>query len=170
MFSLFSEPELIPNEVVLHRKGSNFIVKLDEVDLPRFCADQLMWTIGMAGKEAIGGHLYITNYRLLFIAHKFNRLTGQFSIPLFRINDAYKKTKFPMFKLLVETDMANFEFVIWNANKAVEIIRSNQTNAPENLEEILKENLRQNTPLCFINALFMPKETLKARWNDFMSN
>ena len=166
---MFTAPVLIEGEEVLYRKGANLVVRLDEAGLDPFCADQLMWAIGMSGKEAMGGHLYITNYRLIFAAHRINRLTGTFSIPLRAVRKAYRKVRFPVFKLIIETDTGGFEFVNWSAKKAIEVIEANRSNDTPDLDQVLDAGLSRNEALCGFNALFLSKDRLKQRWNDHMS-
>lgn len=165
----FAKPKLIEKEKIIYKKGSNFIASVDEADLVRFCADQLMWIVGMQGKEAIGGHLYITNFRLIFVAHSVNRLKGQFSIPLSAVNSARRQVKFPVFKLVVETSSGRYDFVNWNVRDALSAIASYEDEAPPELETDMLETLTKNQPLCFVNALFVPKDAVKHFWNKRMS-
>ncbi len=166
---LFAKPKLIDHEKIIYRKGANFIASVDEADLVRFCADQLMWLVGMQGKEAIGGHLYITNFRLIFVAHAVNRLKGQFSVPLVAIQNARRQVRFPVFKLIVETNHGRFDFVNWNVKDALIAIDSHKNDAPSELETEMLDGLSKNLPLCFVNALFIPQDTFKHFWNKRMS-
>lgn len=167
---IFSKPALVPNEQVLYRKGANFVASLNESELDRFFADELMWLVGMQGKEAIGGHLYITNYRIIFVAHAFNRLKGQFSIPLNCITGTERKVKFPIYKLVVLTDHGKYEFVCWHSRSAMKIIEENKENFSSEIESQMIDSLEKNMPLCFVNSMFIPKDVLKARWNKMMSD
>ncbi len=165
----FARPKLIKEEKIIYKKGANFIASVDEADLVRFCADQLMWLVGMQGKEAIGGHLYITNFRLIFVAHAVNRLKGQFSIPLSAVQSARRQVKFPVYKLIVETSRGRYDFVNWNVGGALRAIELCQDEIPSELEREMLENLTKNQPLCFVNALFAPQDTVKHFWNKRMS-
>lgn len=165
----FTQPKLINEEKIIYKKGANFIASVDEADLVRFCADQLMWLVGMQGKEAIGGHLYITNYRLIFVAHAVNRLRGQFSIPLNVVKNAHRQVKFPVCKLIIEASRGRYDFVNWNVRDALNAIASFQGEVPSELEAEMLETLTKNQPLCFVNALFVPQDTVKHFWNKRMS-
>jgi len=63
----------------------------------------------MKGKEAIGGKAHLTNYRIIFKSHFFNRVRGQHSIFLpnvVAVSDTFNT-------LIVETTVQRFEFVMW---------------------------------------------------------
>lgn len=107
------DADLLPGERVLLSKPANAVIRLDEYGLSRFPADQLMWVAGFAGKEAIGGKLHLTNYRLLFKSHRVNRLTGLFSIFLPTITGLHDRSRWIVRKLEVTTRLQSFEFVVW---------------------------------------------------------
>ena len=74
-----TDADLLDSEKLIQTKNANAVIKVDEHGLSRFAFDQLMWMVGMKGKEAIGGKIHLTNYRLIFKSHRINRLTGKFS-------------------------------------------------------------------------------------------
>jgi len=86
--------KLLPGEVVKETFGANFVIRLDDYELEVFAASGLLWTVGMKGKESIGGRLHLTNYRLYFQSHRFNRLRGAVSIFLPQIDAVQPKTKY----------------------------------------------------------------------------
>ncbi|MFV0476095.1 MAG: hypothetical protein ACK5MQ_18115 [Pikeienuella sp.] len=155
-----TEPGMISGERALYRKGANFIASVTEADLDRFFADQLMWLAGMQGAEAIGGHLYVTNFRLVFVAHAINRLRGRFSIPLPKIDQARREARFPIYKLIVETGRGRYEFVNWSVRSALRAIEENKGNRSADLEAEMRGALNHNEPLCLLNALFLPRRAL----------
>lgn len=61
--------DLLPGEKLALTKSANAVVSLSEHGLSRFAAGQLMWCVGMEGKEAIGGKLHLTDMRLVFKSH-----------------------------------------------------------------------------------------------------
>lgn len=85
---------LFEGEHVLETKPANFVLSLTEHGLPRFRFDGAMGAVGMAGKEAIGGKIYLTNYRLFFKSHSINRFNGAFSIFLPTIEEIRDTSRF----------------------------------------------------------------------------
>lgn len=74
-------------------------------------------------KEALGGMLYLTNYRVIFKSHKFNRVTGTFSILLPDVQEVTNTSRFLMRKLeILIKGLDKFEFVIWGVPKTMEMI------------------------------------------------
>jgi hypothetical protein len=72
--------DLLPGERIEVTKRANSVVHYTEHGLERIRYLHIgLEAIGWGGKEAIG-KLHLTNLRLLFASHKFNRLTGTFSI------------------------------------------------------------------------------------------
>ncbi len=108
----FDKTLLLPGEEILVTKRANFVISITDFGLSRFVADGLMWTVGMEGKEAIGGKLYLTNYRLVFISHFLNRVRGSVSIFLPAITTMYDNSRRLVKNIIVETEVANFNFVV----------------------------------------------------------
>ncbi|MEL6988661.1 MAG: hypothetical protein AAGK97_12630, partial [Bacteroidota bacterium] len=80
--------------------------------LKKFPYDQLLWTVGMKNKEAIGSRIYLTNYRIIFKSHQFNRLKGRLSIFLPTINELRDSSFFITKKLSVGTTSSTIEFIL----------------------------------------------------------
>jgi hypothetical protein len=110
-----SNLRLFPGERLLGRWKANAVVSPDEHGLSEFAAGDLLWAVGMAGKEAIGGHLHLTSLRVAFVAHRFNRLRGTMSIPLPLITQttAWRRMIVSVGIALV-TPHARYEFVTWS--------------------------------------------------------
>lgn len=113
---------LLPDETEILSKGANFVLNLNENGLPRFRFDGMMGAVGMAGKESIGGHLHLTNFRLVFASHSINRFNGTFSIFLPTIENMEDKSSFVVKKLVVTSPSYAYEFVVWGIPKLVEAI------------------------------------------------
>ena len=113
---------LLADETEIMSKGANFVLNLQENGLPRFRFDGMMGAVGMAGKESIGGHLYLTNFRLVFASHKINRFTGTFSIFLPSIEKMEDKSSFIVKKLEVVTPSYAYEFIVWGIPALVEAV------------------------------------------------
>ncbi len=118
------DSDLLPGERVVLSKPANAVIRLDEHGLSRFPADQLMRVMGFAGKEAIGGKLHLTNYRLLFTSHRVNRLTGGFSIYLPTITGLHDRSRWIAKKLEVVTRLQTFEFVVWGVPAFISTIQA----------------------------------------------
>lgn len=104
---------LLPGETVRLRKNANAVVAIDEYGLSRFAFDHLMGTVGMRGKEAIGGRLHLTNYRLIFKSHSFNRLRGTFGVFLPTIHEVRNASVGVKRQVEVVTKSQRFTFVVW---------------------------------------------------------
>ena len=119
-----SDGELMVNEQLLLSKAANAVIRLSEYGLSEFAASDLMWTVGMKGKEAIGGKLHVTNYRVIFKSHSFNRARGQFSIFLPTIRDIRDSSFFVSRKVTIGTKLAAFEFVVWGVRAVIEQVEA----------------------------------------------
>jgi hypothetical protein len=86
--------DLLPVEKLVLSKFANAIIKIEEHGLSQFFVDDLLGLVGMQGKEAIGGKLHLTNYRLVFKAHFLNRVSGKFSIALPTIQSIKDTSRF----------------------------------------------------------------------------
>jgi hypothetical protein len=119
--------ELLPDETVLLSKKANAIIKPDEHGLSRFAFDNLMGTVGMAGKEAIGGNLHLTNYRVLFRAHAVNRLRGAFSIFLPTIRELRNASSGISRKVEIVTATQRYTYVVWGVAAVITAIDGART-------------------------------------------
>src|SRR5215208_3245432 len=108
-----SAVDLLPGEQVLESKASNAVVTLSDYGLSRFAFDKYMWVAGMKDKEAIGGTLALTSYRLVFQAHALNRLRGRYSIFLPAIMTLRDASFLWTRKIAVATPLTEFHFVLW---------------------------------------------------------
>ncbi len=129
--------DLFEGEKVILSKNSNLIVTPKEFGLKKFAYDDLLWTVGMKNKEALGGKIHLTNYRLVFISHSLNRLTGKTSIFLPTIKDV-KDSSFQLTKkITVETYTSKVDFVIWGIDKVIKSIQEQQSDLnPSDIEKI----------------------------------
>ncbi|WP_051767241.1 hypothetical protein [Streptomyces sp. NRRL S-37] len=125
------EADLLPGEILLLTKNANAVVDVQEAGLSRFAFDGLMWTVGMGGQEAIGGRLHLTNYRLVFKSHRFNRLRGKFSIFLPTIRSVRNASFGPTRQVEVMTGIQSFAFVLWGVPRFMTAIEeARRTFAP----------------------------------------
>ncbi|MET8453437.1 hypothetical protein [Streptomyces sp. NPDC005209] len=112
--------ELLPGEGIILRKNANAVINVRAAGLSRFAFDDLMWLVGMRGKEAIGGRLYLTNYRLVFKSHRFNRMRGKFSIFLPCIEEVRDSSVAVTRQVAVSTGTQDFTFVVWGIPQFVD--------------------------------------------------
>lgn len=139
--------ELLEGETVLLQKAANAIITPSEHGLSRFVADGYMHLVGMKEKEAIGGHLQLTTYRLLFKAHAINRLRGQFSIYLPTITALKDTSRFLSKKMQIHTQTHAYEFVIWGIPALMDAIRNAQSQMTPAHLEMLKYRLTHSGDL-----------------------
>lgn len=91
----------------------------------------------MKGKEAIGGKLYLTNYRILFKAHRLNRLSGKFSIALPTIQSLKDTSRLLAKRMEVGTGTQMFEFVVWGIPELIKAVQGARDGlAPAQVEEL----------------------------------
>jgi hypothetical protein len=107
--------DLLPGEAVVLRKNANAVIALADYGLAPFSGGigKAMDLIGMAGAEAIGGRLYLTNYRLLFMAHGFNRVRGASSLYLPHIQEIHNSSAGLIRRMTVTTTTQQAVFIVW---------------------------------------------------------
>ncbi|MGW1536441.1 hypothetical protein [Streptomyces aureus] len=105
--------DLLPGEGIILRKNANAVIDVRAAGLSRFAFDDLMWLVGMRNAEAIGGRLYLTNYRLVFKAHRFNRVRGTFSVFLPCVEEVRDSSFAATRQITVHTGTQDFTFVVW---------------------------------------------------------
>ncbi|MFI9811752.1 hypothetical protein [Saccharothrix variisporea] len=115
---------LVPSEHVLFIGKSNAVIVPGEHGLSRFAADELMPLVGLAGQEAIGGKLHVTNLRLVFCAHPFNRLRGSLSTPLPAVTAIRPWRSGLTIGVEVESGVATQRYVIWSRKKLIETVEN----------------------------------------------
>ena len=133
--------DLLPDEKLLLSKNSNAVIALSEYGLSQFAFDKYMWVVGMKNKEAIGGKLHLTNYRLIFKSHSINRLTGTFSIILPAITQIQDSSFLMTRKMSVDTRFNRFDFVIWGVADLIKQIEQAQKEFSEDDFERLRSNI-----------------------------
>ncbi|MFE0459473.1 hypothetical protein ACFW1A_09460 [Kitasatospora sp. NPDC058965] len=114
------EQDLLPGETVRMRRNANAVIDVDEAGLTRFAFDHRLGS--MSGLEAIGGRLHLTNYRLVFNAHAFNRLRGRFSILLPTVEHVADVSEGIASRVEVATGTQRLTFVVWGVNRFVRAV------------------------------------------------
>lgn len=116
------EIDLLEGEEVLDSAAANLVVNVSDFNLGRFAFDNYLWAVGMRGKESIGGFLHLTNFRLIFKAHRINRLTGKLSILLPTVTAADDTSYMMVERLTVSTQTARVSFVVADPSEAAGVI------------------------------------------------
>ncbi len=127
MFGMeITKDDLFIGEKVLISKNANSVIKLNDFGLKGLSnsIEKAMTIIGFAGKEAIGGQLHLTNYRLIFKSHPANRVKGKFSIFLNTIKSVKDTSILISKKIEVLTISQKYEFVIWGVPNFINELES----------------------------------------------
>lgn len=114
--------DLLPGERVLDSRLANLVVKPDDFGLDNFAFGDLLFLAGLRNREVIGGALHTTNLRLLFKAHRFNRLHGKVSVFLPNILALQPTARWPFRRLAVSTRLSRMEFVLSERNGVLALI------------------------------------------------
>lgn len=129
--------KLLQGEKIIASEPANLIIKPKEFKLKSFAFDSLLWTVGMKDKEALGGKLHITNYRLIFKSHNFNRIRGDFSIFLPTIKTTQDFRMLIIKKIILETYSSKIEVVIDNPKAICRLIDEQKSNlTQQRIDEI----------------------------------
>lgn len=148
---IWAQIDLLPTEEVLVEKPANCVIRLKDYHLSRMWFRTLMPLIGMTGKEAIGGMLSLTNYRLIFHAHEINRVQGAFSIFLPTICGLQNTSVLVVRKIRVVTQSQDFEFVIWGIPMFLTAIRQALTELDDQRQQDLRQLVATNVETCVEN-------------------
>lgn len=132
--------DLLPGERLIMTKFANMVASVKESGLSRFALDDYMGLVGMKGKEAIGGNAHLTNYRIIFKSHFFNRVRGSHSIFLPNVVDVSATPN----NLKIETATQHFEFVMWFKGGFIEAARKAKTDISPAALKKLKEAVISN--------------------------
>lgn len=132
--------DLLAGERRILSQSANMVISVKQSGLSRFAFDDFLGLVGMKGKEAIGGMVHLTNYRVMFKSHFLNRVRGKHSIFLPCIQSMSTTYN----KLIVESSVQQFEFVMWMKQPFIDAV--NQEKDGIDAEELsqLKEAIAAN--------------------------
>ena len=105
------DSDLLPGEHMILSKAANAIVSLRETGIAKYGLAELMIEMGMRDADGIGGKAHLTNFRILFKSHFFNRVRGSFSVFLPNVQSVPKWFN----GIFVETDTQSFQFEMWHS-------------------------------------------------------
>ena len=114
--------DLLPGERVLDSRLANLVVTPADFGLGNFAFGDLLFLAGLRDREIIGGALHVTTLRLLFKAHRFNRLHGKVSIFLPSITALQPTACWPFRRLAVSTRLSRVEFVLSERDAVLALI------------------------------------------------
>jgi hypothetical protein len=134
------DASLLPGEVVLLSKQANLVIDPKQFGLQNFAFGDFLWAVGMKDKESLGGAMHLTNYRIIFKSHRWNRLRGMTSIFLPTIERLENRSVLVFPKLAVATKSAEVEFVVSD----VDDVRSQIASASEQIDESTLAALQQH--------------------------
>ncbi len=111
--------DLLPDERFSVSKNANAVIKISDYGLTELPAMKQAKYYGFGGKEAIGGKLHLSNYRLLFKSHQVNRAKGQFSVFLPTVQELQDRSRLLSKQLHISTPTQRFEFVVWGVPELI---------------------------------------------------
>jgi hypothetical protein len=117
------QDEWLDGERIILERKANLMINIEDYGLKK--------KFTLSNKEAIGGKLYLSNYRLIFKSHPFNRVTGTYSILLPAIRSVRDSSGLLMKKIEVNANEKPFEFVVWGRKELlaqIEELKNNLSN------------------------------------------
>jgi hypothetical protein len=137
--------DLWPGEEHLLSKNANLVIRIKDHGLSQFAFDKYMFLVGMKGKEALGGQVHLTSYRLLFKTHGLNRLRGKISVFLPNVAAVTNASWFIVRKVRVETQVQNHEFVMWGIPRFIAAVDQAKAKLGPQEKERLKQLILQRS-------------------------
>jgi hypothetical protein len=120
------EENVVTGEVLI-RKNANYVIELAEYGVMRNSGSLLgsgiaagMRMIGMAGKEALGGKLFVTTHGFGFAAHALNPVRGNVFVPIHHVATIRDVSKGLSRQLeIVLTNGYTMLFIVWGVPKVI---------------------------------------------------
>ena len=144
----FPESLMLPGERVLHSKLANLVIRPADFGLDDFAFGGLLWVVGMKKKESLGGALHVTNYRLIFKSHRYNRLRGMTSIFLPTVQQLKNRSVLVFRKLAVTTASAQVEFVVGEVDQVIAQVDSARQELDDATLAQLQDHVRNYPDKC----------------------
>jgi len=111
------------NEVLIKRKMASAVFDHSLIGLKGHLFESKAAMVGLEDKEALGGMIYLTNYRLLYRSHILNRERGTFSIFLPSIRNISDTSFGPNRNITIETDVLDLNFIVWGIPNFIKLIQ-----------------------------------------------
>lgn len=129
--------DLFKGERVVIERKANAIINFEDFGMKKIKGSPFRKT------EAIGGKLYVTNYRLIFKSHSLNRVKGMYSILLPTIQSVRDISFLLMKKIEVISNGNTYVFVVWGIKELLEEIERVKSNLSIE-EKTWLENIRNS--------------------------
>lgn len=136
--------DLLPGERLLDSRLANLVVDPKDFGLRPFALGDLMFLAGLKQKEVVGGAVHLTDLRLLFKAHRANRLQGQASVFLGSIRGMEARSRWPFRRLRVSTGLVDIELIAQGIDEWQQLIEQARTSATA--DETRLDALREQLP------------------------
>ena len=138
----FDAGMLFTGETILQAKLATALIRRSDYGLEQMAGeDAVLKLFGQAGIEGIGGKLHLTNYRLVFDSHSYNRVTGVFSVFLSTIVGTTGDTRFTKKRITVSTHATAYEFIAWGIPALLKLIEDARTSLTEPSLDALKSEV-----------------------------
>jgi len=111
------------DEVLIKKKMASAVFDHSLIGLKGHLFESKAAMVGLEDKEALGGMIYLTNYRLLHRSHFLNRERGTFSIFLPSIRNISDTSFGPNRNITIETDVLDFNFIVWGIPGFIKLIQ-----------------------------------------------
>jgi len=111
------------NEVLIKRKMASAVFDHSLIGLKGHLFESKAAMVGLEDKEALGGMIYLTNYRLLYRSHILNRERGTFRIFLPSIRNISDTSFGPNRNITIETDVLDLNFIVWGIPNFIKLIQ-----------------------------------------------
>jgi hypothetical protein len=154
--------ELLPGERLLDSRLANLVVKPADFGIGEASLGDLYFLAGMRGREIVGGALHLTNLRLLFKAHRWNRLRGRLSVFLPQIEGCEPRARWPYRRLALQACGLELELAAIDRDGLLALIEAARSDfgpeergALERLQQQVREraSLQPDRALNAINSL-----------------
>jgi hypothetical protein len=124
--------ELLAGEQLLFSKNANLLIHPSDYGMIRLLG---------VDREALGGKLHLTNYRLVFASHGVNRVVGQMSIFLPEILEVSDESRGAVKRLRVKTETQKTDFIVWGIPSLIEQIEQARAGLSTGDMQIISEQL-----------------------------
>lgn len=118
----FPEELLLPGERVCNSWLANLVIDPNDYGLNHLSVGKHFWILGMKKKESIGGRLHLTNRRILFRAHRFNRVVGHTSVFLPTLRQIKDHSYGLVRQVRISTSYTSLDFVVTSPRELAETI------------------------------------------------
>ncbi|SFD02238.1 hypothetical protein SAMN05443252_11413 [Bacillus sp. OV322] len=132
------QEEFLHGEYVILERRANLLINPKDYGLGRM-------KYNLQRKEAVGGKMYVTNYRLLFKPHLINRVKGLHSILLHNIQNARDSSFLFMRKMEVTANNLSYEFVVGKREELMRTIETAKRNITPQQKIELERQMHERT-------------------------